>query len=78
MEIVNGMPADVIEAGKPWQKARRSTGNGTCVEMRQLDTGEVAVRNSRFPSGPALVFSTAEMDALFDGVRNGEFDHLAH
>ncbi|GLW58657.1 hypothetical protein Kpho01_66680 [Kitasatospora phosalacinea] len=77
MEIFNGMASDTVEGRGHWQKAQRSNGNGACVEMRRLDNGEVAVRNSRFPGGPALVFTPAEMDAMMDGVRNGEFDHLA-
>ncbi|MFD7451787.1 DUF397 domain-containing protein [Kitasatospora sp. NPDC059827] len=70
------MAADTIQAKSPWQKARRSVGNGSCVELRALDDGEVAVRNSRHPQGPALVFTRAEIHALLDGARNGEFDHL--
>ncbi|MFJ8430461.1 DUF397 domain-containing protein [Kitasatospora sp. NPDC094019] len=76
MEIFNGVAADTIEAAGQWQKARRSVQTGSCVELRPLDTGAVAVRNSRHPDGPALVFTRAEIDSLFDGVRNGEFDHL--
>ncbi|MDH6709134.1 MULTISPECIES: DUF397 domain-containing protein [unclassified Kitasatospora] len=77
MEIFNGMAADTIKAKSPWQKARRSVSNGSCVELRSLDNGEVAVRNSRHQGGPALVFTRAEISALLDGARNGEFDHLA-
>ncbi|MFD4533607.1 DUF397 domain-containing protein [Kitasatospora sp. NPDC058397] len=77
MEIFNGMAADTIKAKGPWQKARRSVGSGSCVEFRALDNGAVAVRNSRYPGGPALVFTRTEIHALLDGARNGEFDHLA-
>ncbi|MFF2954976.1 DUF397 domain-containing protein [Kitasatospora sp. NPDC057965] len=76
MEIFNGIAADSITAQGQWQKARRSVNTGSCVELRPLDNGGVAVRNSRHPSGPALVFTRAEIDALFDGIREGEFDHL--
>jgi hypothetical protein len=41
-----------------------------------LPEGEVAVRNSRHPSGPALVYTRAEITAFLAGVRNGEFDDL--
>ncbi|BAJ28100.1 MULTISPECIES: DUF397 domain-containing protein [Kitasatospora] len=78
MEIFNGMAADGIEAAAPWQKAQLSVGTGSCVEFRALDDGEtVAVRNSRFPGGPALLFTRSEVEAMLDGARNGEFDHLA-
>ncbi|MFJ7281048.1 DUF397 domain-containing protein [Kitasatospora sp. NPDC098663] len=71
------MPADTIEAKGPWQKASRSVSSGSCVELRALDNGAVAMRNSRHPQGPALLFTRAEIAALLDGVRSGEFDHLA-
>ena len=41
-----------------------------------LDGGGIAVRNSRHPSGPALVYTRAEIDAFLIGVKNGEFDDL--
>jgi hypothetical protein len=34
------------------------------------------MRNSRHPDGPALVYTTAEIEALLLGVKDGEFDHL--
>jgi hypothetical protein len=36
-------------------------------------TGGVALRDSRFPDGPALVFAGAEWDAFLCGVRAGTF-----
>ncbi|MET8698297.1 DUF397 domain-containing protein [Kitasatospora sp. NPDC004723] len=77
IDYFNGMPADVIEAVGGWQKAEASQGAGACLELRRLNDGQVAVRNSRFPSGPALVLTALEIAALLDGVKNGEFDHLA-
>jgi hypothetical protein len=44
--------------------------------MARLTTGEVAMRNSRDPNGPALIYTRAEVEALIRGVRNGEFDDL--
>jgi len=34
------------------------------------------VRNSRFPEGPALVYTHAEIEALVLGAKDGDFDHL--
>ena len=42
----------------------------------QFDGGAIAVRNSRHPSGPALIYTLAEIDAFLTGVKNGEFDDL--
>jgi hypothetical protein len=75
MNIPNGIPADQVPG--PWRKARASNPSGSCVEVAALPGGDVAVRNSRHPSGPALVYTRAEIAAFLDGVRNGEFDDLA-
>jgi Domain of unknown function (DUF397) len=34
------------------------------------------VRNSRNPEGPALIYTHAEIAALIEGVKRGEFDDL--
>lgn len=76
MMIYNGMPSsDVV--GVTWRKSRYSGGNGgNCVELARLTDGQVAVRNSRDPQGPALVYTRAELEALLLGVKDGEFDDL--
>lgn len=71
----NGIPATDL-TGAVWQKSRYSNSQGNCVEMARLPDGEIAVRNSRHPDGPALVYTRAEVDALIKGVKDGEFDHL--
>ncbi len=69
----NGVPASEL-AGARWAKSSRSgpTG-GNCVEVARLDDGLVAVRNSRYPSGPALVFTGPEWAAFVGGAKDGEF-----
>ncbi|MFJ2175883.1 DUF397 domain-containing protein [Streptomyces sp. NPDC087851] len=74
--LENGVRADEI-TGVTWQKARASLNNGNCVEVAPLPGGRVAVRNSRFPEGPALVFTEAEVAAFIEGAKREEFDHLA-
>ncbi len=71
----NGMAASELQ-GAVWQKSRHSNSQGTCVELAALPGGDVAVRNSRFPDGPALIYTRAEIEALLLGVKDGEFDHL--
>ncbi|MBB5939356.1 hypothetical protein FHS42_006450 [Streptomyces zagrosensis] len=34
------------------------------------------MRNSRFPDGPVLVYTPAEIEAMLLGAKDGEFDHL--
>ncbi|MFJ9839348.1 DUF397 domain-containing protein [Kitasatospora sp. NPDC101155] len=72
----NGMAAADLE-GVVWQKSRHSNSQGNCVEFAALPGGDVAMRNSRFPDGPALIYTRAEIAALLLGAKDGEFDHLA-
>jgi len=72
----NGMPATEL-VGAAWRKSSRSNSQGQCVEFAALADGSVAVRNSRFPEGPALVYTRAEISALLAGAKDGEFDDLA-
>jgi hypothetical protein len=72
----NGMPAGEL-ATVTWVKSRRSNPSGNCVEVAQLPQGEgFAIRNSRDPEGPALLFTPAEIAAFVLGARDGDFDDL--
>lgn len=74
--IENGMSGAALR-DLAWTKSRRSGPQGNCVEMAVLPTGDgVAVRNSRFPSGPVLVYTDAEIEALILGAKDGDFDFL--
>jgi Domain of unknown function (DUF397) len=74
-EARNGMPASDLRDVR-WRKSRHSNSQGTCVELASLPDGAIAVRNSRHPDSPALVYSPAEMDAFIRGAKDGEFDDL--
>lgn len=74
--IRNGMPAADL-TGVTWRKSRYSGQLGNCVETAALDGGHVAMRNSRDPGGPALIFSRDEMAAFLAGAKDGEFDDYA-
>jgi Domain of unknown function (DUF397) len=71
----NGMPAPDLGA-VTWQKSRRSNPSGNCVEVAGLPDGDIAVRNSRDPQGPALIYTRDELAAFIAGARDGDFDHL--
>jgi hypothetical protein len=55
-----------------WRKSSHSGANG-CVEVAHGDD-QIAVRDSKDPSGPMLLFTAFEWRAFLDGVRDGEFD----
>ena len=76
-DFANGISADLL-SGVSWRKSKRSGALGNCVEVAPLRTGEIAVRNSRFPSGPALVYTRDEMAAFLAGAKDGEFDYVVN
>jgi Domain of unknown function (DUF397) len=70
-QAVNGVQASLLHAAV-WRKSSYSSPSGNCVEAAMLADG-VAVRNSRFPDGPALIFTDAEWDAFVRGIKDGDF-----
>ena len=75
MVVDNGIPADRLVSAR-WRKSQASNPSGSCVQVAELADGAIAVRNSRYPSGPALIYTRAEIAAFLAGVKNGEFDDL--
>jgi hypothetical protein len=71
----NGMSA-LLMRSVVWRKSHASNPSGNCVEMARLPNGVIAVRNSRDPDGPALIYTRAEMDAFIRGIKDGDFDCL--
>ncbi|MFE9460392.1 DUF397 domain-containing protein [Streptomyces californicus] len=54
-----------------WWKSSRSAAQSDCVECGLLDGGAVAVRDSKNPTGPAVVFSRAALAAMVGAVSAG-------
>ncbi|MET0426369.1 MAG: DUF397 domain-containing protein, partial [Actinoplanes sp.] len=54
-----------------WRRSARSTGEG--VEVAVNIPGVIAVRDSRRPDGPALIFTPREWEAFVGGAQDGEF-----
>jgi hypothetical protein len=71
----NGVQATEIE-GAVWKKSARSNPSGNCVEVAALPGGGYAVRNSRVPAGPALIYTREEMAAFIGGAKDGDFDAM--
>ena len=65
-------PRDLSRAN--WFKSSYSNGQGgNCVETALNLPGIVAVRDSKQPTSPALVFKPAAWRAFIAGVATGEF-----
>ncbi|MFG2108598.1 DUF397 domain-containing protein [Micromonospora chersina] len=62
-------------AGLTWRKSTRSQ-TSNCVEMAPLHTGPaaVALRDSKDPRGPVLLFNRAGWLGFIAGAKNGQFD----
>lgn len=60
-----------------WVKSSTSNPSGNCVELAELPDGRVAMRNSRDPNGPVLIYTRKEIKAFLEGAVLGEFDSLA-
>ncbi|MFI0447443.1 DUF397 domain-containing protein [Actinomadura sp. 6N118] len=57
-----------------WRKSSRSdSSGGACVELADLGGG-VAVRDSRDPEGPRLVFGAADWEAFARRIKDGGLD----
>lgn len=62
--------------GLKWRKARASVGQGACVELAPMPTGDIALRNSNRPDAGVIPFSKPEIAAMITGARDGDFDDL--
>ena len=62
-------------AGRRWIKSSYSgTGGGNCVEVACPTTGYRAVRDSKNPTRPILIFSHAQWTTFTTGIHSGKFD----
>jgi hypothetical protein len=57
-----------------WRKSSLSGSGNNCVEVADNLPGIVAVRDSKNPHGPKLIFTPNEWTAFIAGVKGGEFD----
>ncbi|TYB69689.1 DUF397 domain-containing protein [Nonomuraea sp. PA05] len=56
-----------------WRRSSFCNGATACVEVAEVE-GLVALRDSKEPDGPVLLYSRLEWEAFLAGVRAGEFD----
>lgn len=75
-QVTDSMPAALLGTMR-WTKSSHSNPHGNCVEVAELTGGKIAVRDSRHPDGPVLLYTRAAMAAFVKAVREGEFDEMA-
>ena len=75
MDVRNGMPAAGLGA-EGWVKPWSSPNGGDCLEAKKLPGGQVALRQSTDPGGPALILQPDEIRAFVNGAKAGLADGL--
>ncbi|MEV6325223.1 DUF397 domain-containing protein [Nocardia sp. NPDC051787] len=63
----------IDSCGATWFTSSYSGSQTDCVEVAWLDGVRVGVRDSKNPTGPALLFSPGEWAVFTAGVIDGEF-----
>jgi hypothetical protein len=74
-QIQNGMPAASLGTSG-WSKPWSSTNGGSCLEAKKLPDGQIALRQSADPAGPALILQPHEIRAFINGTKGGLADFL--
>ena len=62
----SGGNGDCVEVG--WRTSSHSGDNGDCVEVK-VETAGVAVRDSKFSTGPTLAFPVSTWRTFLEGSR---------
>ncbi len=57
-----------------WFKSHHSDAENNCVEVAHLPNALVAVRDSKSPTTPALIFDSTDWSAFLTATVNGELD----
>jgi hypothetical protein len=57
-----------------WRKSTYSSANNECVEVTRNPSGAVAVRDSKNPDGPKLLFTWTQWHAFTTHIKGGRFD----
>ncbi|MEV5683779.1 DUF397 domain-containing protein [Streptomyces sp. NPDC052164] len=63
--------ADSSTLAVTWWKSSASHAQSDCVECGTVSPSTVAVRDSKYPAGPALLFSREALSAMVTAVATG-------
>lgn len=69
--------ADASTLAVTWWKSTYSDTTAQCVECGLVDADTVAVRDSKAPTGPALLLSRTQLSAFVGAVAAGELGGTA-
>jgi hypothetical protein len=61
---------DTSSSQLTWFKSSHSSGNGQCTTCARRPGGGMAVKDSKHPSGPALLFTTSQWQAFIHEVKH--------
>ncbi|MET8983191.1 DUF397 domain-containing protein [Streptomyces sp. NPDC004539] len=59
-----------------WRKPWSGSNNGNCLEAKKLDGGNVALRQSTDPHGPALICTPEQITQFITAAKAGLADFL--
>lgn len=63
--------ADASTLPVTWWKSSASGAQSDCVECAIVTPEQIAVRDSKAPSGPALLLNRASLAGLVAGIKSG-------
>jgi hypothetical protein len=69
----NGQCVEVAHVPAQWRKSSYSSGSGPCVEVAHLPEA-IAVRDSKDPAGPKLIFTTVDWRTFVSSVQQDRFE----
>jgi hypothetical protein len=66
----SGQCVEVAHVPAQWRKSSHSGGSGACIEVAHLPEA-IAVRDSKDPVGPKLIFTPEAWAAFLSGAKAG-------
>lgn len=61
-------------AALAWFKSSKSSANGQCTMCARLPNGDMAVKDSKDPHGPVLLFSATEWQAFTRNIKHDDLN----